>query len=304
MVTSVRQGKVPPTRILNVLSAGASLASLLEASSWDGRISARFRSALQITGPQERLVYLQGGSTLVSPFSLRIEGSLGPIIADLDLEEGMPVRKEGPRLEMAGRLRLFLEPMRYYRSPVTGGLIDPEALRLAERTVALQVRPGGLDAMRAARKAAGEIYAGLRSGQIERVVNASTRLVGLGPGLTPSGDDFLVGSLKGLSMLGWAQRMPVTALAALRRGLTPLLREQTCRVGAAFIRHALHGQFAEVFDQAAATLLAPAVSEAVTSGIARLLGQGATSGSDTARGFLTTLDACLSADGKEQVLQC
>lgn len=295
---------MPPTRILNVLSAGASLASLLEASSWDGRISARFRSALQITGPQERLVHLQGGSPLVSPFSLRIEGSLGPIIAELDIDEGMPVRKEGPRLEIAGRLRLLLENLRYYRSPLTGGLIDPEALRLAERTVALQVRPRGFDAMRVAREAVGEIDAGLRSGQIERVVIASTRLVGLGPGLTPSGDDFLVGSLKGLSMLGCAQRIPVTALAALRRGLTPLLREGTCRVGAAFIRHAMHGQFAEVFDQAAGTLLAPAEPEAVTSGIARLLGQGATSGADTARGFLTALDACLSANGKEQVLEC
>lgn len=295
---------MPPTRILNVRSAGASLASLLEDSSWDGRISARFRSALQITGPHERLVHLQGGSPLVSPFSLRIEGNLGPIIAELDIDEGMPVRKEGPRLEIAGRLRLLLEDMRYYRSPLTGGVIDPEALRLAERTLALCVRPGGLDAMRVAREAAGEIDAGLRSGQIERVVIASTRLVGLGPGLTPSGDDFLVGTLKGLSMFGWAQRMPVTALAALRRGLTPLLRERTSKVGAAFIGHAMHGQFAEVLDRAAATLLAPAEPEAVTSGIARFLGQGATSGADTARGFLTALDACLSANGKEQVLQC
>lgn len=295
---------MPPTRILNVLSAGASLASLLEASSWDGRISARFRSALQITGPQERLVHLQGGPTLLSPFSLRTEGSLTPIIAELDIDEGMPVRKEGARLDVAGRLRLLLEPVKYYRSPVTAGRIDPEALRLAERTVALQVRPGGLDAMHAARNAAGQIYEGLRSGQIERVVNASARLIGLGPGLTPSGDDFLVGTLKGLSMLAWAQRTPITALAALRRSLTPLLRGRTSKVGAAFIQHALHGQFADVLDRAAATLLAPAEPEAVTSGIARLLDQGATSGTDTARGFLATLDACLLAHDKEQVLQC
>lgn len=241
---------------------------------------------------------------LVSPFSLRIEGGLAPIIAELDLDEGLPVRKEGARLKVAGPLRLSLEHIRYYRSPVTRGLIDPEAVRLAERTMALHGRPGGLDATLGVQETVGEIHAGLRSGQIERVLNASYRLIGLGPGLTPSGDDFLVGCFKGLSLLGRARRRRCAALAGLRGGLVALLHKRTSRVGEAFIRHALHGQFAEVFDQTAATLLAPAEPAAVASGIVRLLAQGETSGTDTTLGLLTSLDACLSANGRERVFQC
>jgi hypothetical protein len=119
-------------------------------------------------------------------------------------------------------------------------------------------------------------------------------IIGLGPGLTPSGDDILVGCLKGLWLRAGMEQHLHTTLDLWRHTLLPTLHERTTAVGAAFIRHALHGQFAEVLDHAAAALFAPTDPEVVAAAMARLLAQGETSGTDTALGLLLSLEAFLN----------
>lgn len=284
---------------LTVLAASSGLFPLLDIPRWEGRISALFRTSLQITGPKQRLIHLQGGSLLVSPFSLRTPSILARIIADVPLVEGMSVSKEGPWIEIRGCLRLSLEETSYYRSPpMVTGRVDPKALRLAERTLRLEGRRGGLDAIPAGRAAARAIRKALTDGEPDRLLTATHAVVGLGPGLTPSGDDFLVGCVKGLWIFAAYDPKLYNTLDLLRRDLALLIHERTSRVGAEFIRHALDGQYAEVLDQAAAALFNPAEPEKVVSAISRLLAQGESSGTDTTQGLLASLDALLRANWK------
>jgi hypothetical protein len=106
---------------------------------------------------------------------------------------------------------------------------------------------------------------------------AAQRLLGLGPGLTPSGDDCLVGVLAGLWCHGdgWPER-----LGRLRGPLTSAARAATTVVAAEFIACALAGEFSEPLRVAVATGLP-----------AELLAFGATSGRDTVLGIRTALAA-------------
>ena len=287
---------------LTVLDASVSLAPHLEAPCWEGRIASVFQTTLLIIGPGDTLLHLQGGPLLVSPFSLRVSEPLAMIIQDSSLVEEMPVRKEGARIEVPGCFRLLVEEVRYHCSPVvTPGQVDPELLAIAKRILRLEGRPGGFDALPGARAITAEVQKALTDGDTDRLLGAARQIIGLGPGLTPSGDDFLVGCLKALWLL--AGRAPEfhSMIDRLRVDLALDLDDRTTRVGAEFIRHALNGQFAEVLDRAAQALLMPTTPEATASAVSRLVAQGETSGTDTTRGLLAGLDAVCRVPYRERV---
>jgi len=118
-------------------------------------------------------------------------------------------------------------------------------------------------------------------------VSALAPLVGWGPGLTPAGDDSLVG------MLAVLHRAAPPALAAgpLHRleVVLPRLLHRTTIISAHYLRLALRGAFTEH--------LAALVDDAVPSGapsaarIERLLRTGATSGADALTGVTVALSA-------------
>jgi len=104
------------------------------------------------------------------------------------------------------------------------------------------------------------------------------RLLGLGPGLTPSGDDLLAGVLVALAALG---RAP--AARALARLLGPRLAHATGEISAAHLCAAMAGQAAEPIHRVVAALAGGVgVQEAIT-GLDRF---GHTSGWDAAAGVL------------------
>jgi len=121
-----------------------------------------------------------------------------------------------------------------------------------------------------------------RDGDAE-VEAAATSLIGLGPGLTPSGDDALVGV--------------AAACAALRPGGPAFLRvpaasahSQTTSIAATFLRHAAAGEFAGRLHDLVAALLGEDPAD-LAPAIERALSWGATSGADTLVGVLLGLDA-------------
>lgn len=287
---------------LTVLDASVSLAPLLEAPCWEGRVAAVFQTSFHILGPGEVLLHLQGGPLLVSPFSLRVSEPLAMIIQDSSLAEGMPVRKEGARIEVPGCFRLLVEEVRYYCSPVvTPGRVDPGAVGIAKRILLLEGRLAGFDALPGARAITAEIRKALTDRDTDRLLGTARQIIGLGPGLTPSGDDFLVGCLKAAWLLAGRAPELRRMIDCLRPDLALDLDDRTTRVGAEFIRHALNGQFAEVLDRAAHALLVPTTPEAVASAVSRLVAQGETSGTDTAHGLLACLDAVCRFPYRERV---
>ena len=110
-------------------------------------------------------------------------------------------------------------------------------------------------------------------------------LKGCGRGLTPSGDDFLAGSLSALHLVRWA----------LNRNMNRLIQrmakaaESRNALSNAFIRMAAEGRLFEPMKDLAQALLHEDGTR-LQQTIRRVLRQGETSGADWTAGFLMTLD--------------
>jgi hypothetical protein len=157
-------------------------------------------------------------------------------------------------------------------SPVLGS-VDPA--RLARGLEALESIPlsGGIDD----HPAVARLNAACRTGDPDRITEAGPPLVGLGPGLTPSGDDLLAGVLFGLRALGSiriADALAAPVLAATAR---------TTPISAALLHCAAAGL---PCGEAAGLLLAVTADSDVPEAAERVRRLGHTSGADLARGLI------------------
>ena len=111
-------------------------------------------------------------------------------------------------------------------------------------------------------------------------------LIGLGPGLTPSGDDFLVGALALLDAIG--ERDAHTALA---RAIVDLLAERTTPLSACFLRAAAAGHVGEALHRAVSS----AITGDADAAVAAIEKIGHSSGWDMMAGIMTTLRIAAAA---------
>jgi Protein of unknown function (DUF2877) len=208
---------------------------------------------------------------------------------------GMPVRKIYHAIAIAEDVHLRLERTTYYQSPRhLSGDVAPEAIRHARQTLRSCGRVSGFDQLPGVPTIGRTVRRALADRHAAQLLEAARQLIGLGPGLTPSGDDFLVGCLRGLWLIHRTVPGAGQTLDHLHAALLADLDGRTSRVGAEFIRYALEGIFAEVLDQVALALLAPSHPQVVRSAVSHLLAQGETSGTDAMLGLLTCLEALLS----------
>ena len=276
------------TTTVNVSTASAGLLPLLRAAPWQGHVAAVFQRSILLGAPDGRLVHLHTGPQLVSPFSLRLESTWARVLRATPLSHGMPVCMTGTVIDIAGRLRLELDGVTYYRSPrPSTGVIDTRAVQIAHDTLTRHERPGGFERVPGMQTLVTAMQRAITAGDVERMCAGARGLIGLGPGLTPSGDDFLVGCLRGLWLMSRDEAATRGVFARLGARLLPGLKARTTQVGAEFIRYALEGSFAEILDRAAQALVTPAHPPTVAAATGHLLAQGDTSGCDTMRGLLT-----------------
>ena len=109
------------------------------------------------------------------------------------------------------------------------------------------------------------------------------KLLGLGPGLTPSGDDFMIGTLGVLWLASTVDRRDSAAFRKLAGDMGRWDHDATTPFGAFFVRQASLGRFPEGLQD----LLVSLVSEdaqAPPRAARQLFGLGATSGRDMAAG--------------------
>lgn len=134
---------------------------------------------------------------------------------------------------------------------------------------------------------AGSLPMAIAGGQWNADVrDAATLLLGLGPGLTPSGDDLLGGMMLALTALGH-----LGLRDALWDGLTDELGDLTSEVSAMHLSAAADGLAAEAVHAAAGAVLAG--GEALPEHLAALARLGHTSGWDALAGFALVLRASL-----------
>jgi hypothetical protein len=110
-----------------------------------------------------------------------------------------------------------------------------------------------------------------------------TQIVGRGPGLTPSGDDALVGMLAALRLAPSATA--ATHEAVLARALEPLLASTT-DLSAHLLRQATQGLFGRALHELVTALVDDGPGDVMPERIGRALATGATSGADACIGVL------------------
>ncbi|MEW2357968.1 DUF2877 domain-containing protein, partial [Spirillospora sp. NPDC029432] len=141
------------------------------------------------------------------------------------------------------------------------------------------------------------------AGDLVGAVECAERIVGLGPGLTPSGDDILAGLLVTLRLVGGARDpggRAVWLAGWLGAAVTADAGTRTTALAATLLHCAASGAAgAEV----AAVLRAVAGHEPAAPAVRRLLAAGHTSGADLAAGVQAGCRAALalSAGGTRRV---
>ena len=85
---------------------------------------------------------------------------------------------------------------------------------------------------------------------LNEVLRAGEALLGKGPGLTPEGDDIIVGALASYRLLGRAAGLAANGfLASVERSLVPTACRRTTRLSTSLIGHAVHGEVADALGR-------------------------------------------------------
>jgi len=270
------------TRVLRV---GRSLRErLATAPVLAGRLHSVFARALNIEWHDGGLVTLQGPGPLAAPFAVALAAHPSPT----GLRAGVPVRRE------SGGLRLGVTLMPWDEMETVDLRVGPARRHTCEPDPACDIARAAFEASRdgcgsalaseAGRRGQRALARGIRSADAGAFLAGALALIGLGEGLTPAGDDCLVGALAVLLRFGragpalWARAGEDIARAA-ERGTTEVSR--------AFIDHALGGEFSEpILD-----LLRAGSAGQARVAAERLRATGATSGADTLAGMVLAFEA-------------
>jgi hypothetical protein len=260
-----------------------------------GRVLAAFPTALYVQVGSVQVGSVQVGSAtglevvaVVTSDGLRLP--LAAVLPDLSTSAPFAVHRAGDAVDVLDG-GLQVGPVRYLpgrwwspRRALPGPPHPPTVHELADLLAA--AAPAHDRAVeRALAGATEELRTALVSGHSSRALSAADSLLGLGPGLTPSGDDLLAGLLATCS---WLQDDPCAA--ALGRQVVSRAALRTTALSAALLRCAAEGAAAgPVVDLVDAVAGRRPLGPALRG----LLAVGSTSGHDTARGVQLAAEVLL-----------
>lgn len=244
---------------------------------WQGTVHSVFRNSVNLRFPGEGLLCVHRFDFGVLPGSYYV-----PELDTQELRPGEPVLGSETGLRM-GRLELTFHPQtrridtsipRRDRERISlthwqrlRGMLDARQSETSEGEIMKEL-------YRRLRREIIELRKGLRNGDREEIRRRCEALVGLGQGLTPTGDDMLLGALAALTMyepeLG----------TGLAEAVTPLLK-RTNDISAGYLRQAVQGRAATPVIGALEALVTGEQSAAET-----LLRVGHSSGGDILEGIL------------------
>lgn len=124
------------------------------------------------------------------------------------------------------------------------------------------------------------------------IKEAARGLAGLGPGLTPSGDDVLGGFAAVMALLSLYLSADGVSRAHIAPAIATVVGPRTTALSAALLAHAARGEVAEHLGKLLLSLALPAgATEAVLHAADAVLAFGASSGADTLLGVVLGLRA-------------
>jgi hypothetical protein len=174
-------------------------------------------------------------------------------------------------------------------APLSRARLDHGVTALARVYAAADIRPG-LESQ----DSPAALAACCAAGDLATAVELAEALVGLGPGLVPSGDSMLCGLLLALRLLGGATAggtRPVWLADWLGAAVTGYAEQRTTPLAAALLQCAARGQASE---EVSAVLHGIAGQEPVEPAARRLLSAGGASGAELTWGLMAGCAAALA----------
>lgn len=268
-------------RTSSAFSIARPLLAELATHPFSGQVRGIFGRACNLVDDRQRVITIALREVGNGPFSILIEGQPG--LFDI-LTLGQPALGNHHILTIGDwQIALYeattwepkmTQPGGSFKiEPVVAKIIRPYAnwLSLAENDLVA----GKMG--RVAREATAQLTRAItHNGPVEEAVG---RLAGLGSGLTPAGDDYLVGVAAAL----W-----LTKQAHISKRIIETAIPKTTALSAAFLKAAAAGEFTEPWHVLAEALFKADVL-AVNEAINRLARLGASSGQDALAGFAATI---------------
>lgn len=128
------------------------------------------------------------------------------------------------------------------------------------------------------------IHQGIAQSTLESIQQGAKKLAGLGVGLTPAGDDYLVGVMHGV----WA-RMKDTETRKICQAIIDSSVDRTTTLSKAWLQAAAEGEAGEVWH-AFLDALIKGSNDDIADCVMRILPTGHTSGADALAGFVDTVE--------------
>ncbi len=283
----------------------------LSAAPIDGRVHSVFRRVVNVRLSDGELLTVYAGSdegappgaiTIAAPDDFDFSHHVSPSAA-ISCRAGV-LRIEGSDVSVDLRRARHSDPQSI-EAPVGG--VDSEfrpswqtAWRcliagggIAGLVVALNGKrsAGSLDAALAGRaqRTVPRLLDAARTYDIDGATSAAARLVGAGPGLTPSGDDFLAGFLVGMRQA--AQSEAQLAFAGALGCELAMLYSDSGDISRAYLAHAAAGRAARPLATLARSITDGADDSAIKAATVAALHIGHSSGADATFGLLCGLAA-------------
>ena len=275
----------------------------------EGRVLALFQRSfyldLEPADPGRTLVCIAAAELHDGPLTLRVElGEQGLAWCDLGLAIGQRLALGAAEIRLGPGARIDLRDLPLWQPETSAGPPAdwPGARRLLERRSCLgqglarlvldreRAPANATERLAAAplgalREALGEALAGPPDRLPTAAADAALDLLGLGPGLTPSGDDLLAGMLLALD---WLARPDLVAAIGAR--LLAAAAERTTRISRAHLAAASTGQGAAPLHDLLAALASPD-PDSLDPALERISRIGHSSGCDGIAGIVLVMDA-------------
>jgi Protein of unknown function (DUF2877) len=266
-------------RLISVVTLSARTGRRLRAAPFDaGQVHSVFERALNLDWHDGRLLTLHGPGPLLAPFA----AALARFPTDA-VRPGQRVRRWDDTITLDG---IVVEWSGAATVDVTMRVASEGSRSVTTLLSAFSDVESGSAGLTSTigRRAQSRLAEGLRLRQSEEFIEGALGMLGLGEGLTPSGDDCLVGALAVVHRFArpWLDAHPEIESVVRTASLTA-----TNAIAREFVTHALAGQFSESLIDLMSAQSAKDIERAAT----HLLRMGATSGADTLHGIRLALCA-------------
>ena len=307
----------------NVYSIGESAAERIQRAEMIGRVHSVFRNAINISTPDNTLVSVVRRDVGSGPINILTNLPANIDLTQADVEVNHPVTRIDSFLDIGrGRIIISIENARKYLSPKESydKILPIHKIRdnihglkivairhgrsqgLGQLIPLMQTgrlqEPNGRNINQFARTASRSISSlleAVKKRNLLMAVESANNLVGLGVGLTPSGDDVLAGLMASLIIVARNLAYDADFVQRFNREIIARVSGRTTLLSQEYLTHAARGDINEHVAVLVEKVLTGKPKDVEITG-KRVLAVGETSGTDAVLGILLGLQ--LSCKGR------